>query len=270
MPPTRHIVTKANALVEATYRLTLAEQRLLLLVISRIDGRRELSDPAFESSATEFADVFGLHGKEGYAVLKDAAERLFNRAVIIDRPDPDNPRLTRTKTRWVSAIDYLPHEGRAVLTLAQKIIPYLTLLAREFTSYRLQCISQMRSIHAIRLYETVIQWRGTGTLEIDVATLKARFGVERHYPRLTDFKRHVLKPAVDQINAHSDINITWTQRKAGRTVTALVFTFGPKGEPKPQGTKTIVDVRGWIEKNARPGETWEEARDRFYRENKLS
>ena len=269
MQTTRHIVAKANALVEATYRLTLAEQRLLLLVISRIDGREDLADPTFVVTAAEFADVFGLNGKEGYATLRDAAERLFNRAVIIDRPDPDNPSVTRTKTRWVSAIDYLPHDGRLVLTLAQKILPYLTLLAREFTTYRLHCVSQMRSIHAIRLYETVIQWRGAGILEIDVAALKARFGVEKHYPRLGDFKRHVLTPAVDQINAYSDIQVTWKQRKAGRTVVALTFTFSPKAPTKSPAKKTIVDQRGWIEKNARPGESWEQARDRYLKESKL-
>jgi plasmid replication initiation protein len=274
MESSRLIVTKGNALIEATYRLTLAEQRLLLLVISKIDSRSGSTTAETEIvvTAKELSEVYQLDDKEGYATLKDVAERLFSRAVIIERPDPDHPSTDRTRTRWVSAIDYAGKDGCLSLYLAPKVIPYLTQLAREFTTYRLRHVSAMRSIHAVRLYEMLAQWRDKGTLQIAVETLKARLGVAVQYRRMYDFKQWVIRPAIEQINAHSDLWVKWDQRKRGRVVEALIFTFGSKAEQKPETKPPSLPkpakpklTRAYIERHAQPGESWEEATERCRR-----
>jgi plasmid replication initiation protein len=262
-------VTKANSLIEASYKLTLAEQRLLLLVISRIDSRVAAvsADTRFAVHAKDLAEAFQVSQKEAYDSLKDAAERLFHRYVLIDRPDPDDPSITCTKTRWVSAISYAPHQGRIDLFLSPKVIPYLTLLSREFTSYRLPNVAKLTSSYALRLYEMLIQWKARGALEIEVETLKARFVVPDNYQRIYDLKRFVIEPAVTQINTHSDLWVKWTQRKEGRHVVALLFTFGEKAPAPPKSvTRSSEEVRQWIEQHARPGESWEQARERLMRE----
>lgn len=268
MKTSRLIVTKGNALIEATYRLTLAEQRLLLLVISKIDSRSDSTTAETEIAVTakELSEVYCLDGKEGYAILKDVAERLFSRAVIIERPDPEHLETDRTRTRWVSAIDYASNEGRLSLYLAPKIIPYLTMLAREFTTYRLRHVSAMRSIHAVRLYEMLVQWRGSGQFQVSVETLKTRLGVAQQYKRLYDFKQWVMRPAMKQINEHSDLWVKYTQRKRGRVVDSLIFSFGPKVGQQSEDTskpKPFKLTRAYIEQHAHPGESWEQAEARL-------
>lgn len=262
-------IVKANVLIEATYRLSLNEQRILLAFISKLDSRVDAPPPPenFTLHASEFAAMFELDPHLAYEAMRDGAETLFNRAVVVDNPYAARPEVSRLRTRWISSIEYVVQLGAIELSFATKILPYLTQLAREFTIYLLPSVAKMTSVHAVRLYELLVQWRGTGSREIEIGWIRERFGLTGQYQGIDDLKKRVITPAVKQINDHSDLWVKWTQKKRGRTVVALVFTFGTKEDRKP-AKKPIVDQRGWIEKNARPGESWEQARDRFYRENK--
>ena len=67
----------------------------------------------------------------------------------------------------------------------------------------------------------------------------------------------------------------WTQRKTGRTVTHLKFTFDHKEniQPKPPRKGIASDhIRGVsreeIEHLAKPGETWDQASIRIAKEKK--
>ncbi|VVP44413.1 hypothetical protein PS880_05018 [Pseudomonas fluorescens] len=78
---------------------------------------------------------------------------------------------------------------------------------------------------------------------------------------MDNLKRRVLEPALAQINEHSDIRVTYTQRKTGRTVTHLIFAIKP--EPMQVKSKGGKHSDADIEKRARPGESWEAARARL-------
>ena len=94
--------------------------------------------------------------------------------------------------------------------------------------------------------------------EFDIAWLKETLQVSEEYPRLFDLKRRVLDLAVDQINAHTDITTSYTQRKTGRNVTHLNFKIDAK-ETEPKPVKKPSLTRAYVEKQARPGESYETA-----------
>ena len=133
--------------------LTLAEQRVLLACIAQIDSKAILTENyRFEITASGVADLAGLENlTNAYRDLKKAAEKLYERSVIIDDPDPDNPQITQRKTRWISSIDYVPGEGKLVLSFSVGIIPYLSQLSREFTKYKLKHVARFESVYSIRL-----------------------------------------------------------------------------------------------------------------------
>lgn len=234
--PVSPLISKDNRLIEAAYKLTLDEQRLLLAVLAVVDTHP--SKPAvkaetpIEIAASEIQGLLPVSADSAYKLLQAATERLYERSVIIDYPDsnpnPDDPDLTRTRTRWVSAIDYLPARGSVRLFLAPKIIPYINQLGGAYTSYRLQHVAQMTSVYAIRLYELLVQWQMQGEREVEIEWLKRQFMVPENYSRIFDLKKRVIQPAVDQINAHSNLWVKYSQRKSGRAVVALQFQFGQK------------------------------------------
>lgn len=238
---TQLIVVKSNKVVEASYMLSLAEQRVLLACIAQIDSKAVLTDQyRFEVSAGEIVDLAGLESfSNAYRDLRKAAEKLYERSIVIDDPDPDNPQITQRKMRWISSIDYVPGEGKLVLSFSFGIIPYLSQLSKEFTRYKLKHVARFESVYSIRLYELLVQWSGAGQREIEVEWLKKQFQVEEKYGRLGDLKKRVIEPAVAEINEHSNFWVTYGQRKVGRIVTHFQFQFGLKG--KLQDRKSLLD-----------------------------
>ncbi len=250
-------VVKSNKVVEASYMLTLAEQRVLLACIAQIDSKAVLTENyRFEITASGVADLAGLENlTNAYRDLKKAAEKLYERSVVIDDPDPDSPQITQRKTRWISSIDYVPGEGKLVLSFSVGIIPYLSQLSREFTKYKLKHVARFESVYSIRLYELLVQWSSAGEREIEVEWLKRQFQVAEKYDRVVDLKKRVIDPAVEEINQHSNFWVRYGQRKSGRTITHFQFQFGVKGEaqqPVPARKQITEDE---INKQARPGET---------------
>jgi plasmid replication initiation protein len=228
----KEIVVKSNRLIEASYRLDLAEQRIILMAISvaRETGSGITSDTFLEIHALDFVNTFNVDINTAYDQLKSAADTLFNRWIIIQESDPITGKPSDLKTRWVSAIRYVNSAGIIRIQFSSCVVPYITRLENNFTSYAILSISKMSSNYAIRLYELLVQWHKVGHREIQITELKCILGVqeEKSYERLERFKTKVINIAVSQINEFSDITVGYTQRKSGRTVTHLIFNITPK------------------------------------------
>ena len=85
--------------------------------------------------------------------------------------------------------------------------------------------------------------------------------LETKYKAIKDFKKYVIEPAIADVNDHSDLWVKQGQRKTGRRVTHLQFQFGPKEDKK--AVKRLT--RAQIEAAAKPGETYEQVKDRLSR-----
>lgn len=257
------VVAKSNKVIESSYRLTLNEQRLVLACIAKIKKGQTVSvKDRFEVSAAEFAELFNIPLDRAYGELQTVAERLYARSVTIQNPDPNDPRVTHTKTRWISSIDYLPNHGVLVLCFASRIIPFISLLKGSFKPYLLESVAGMSSIYGIRFYELLMQWESKGEREIALDELKRMLELEGQYAAIKDFKLRVLEPAMRDINEHSDLEASYTQRKAGRVVTHLIFKFQPKAGKRDK--KAVVKItKAEIERQARPGESYAEAEARL-------
>jgi len=268
-------VCKSNEVIQAGYQLSLNEQRVVLASIGLVDPRKELLvTDRFELAAKDFVTMFGVSEKNAYKALIEVAQTLFKRYVVIEKPFPDKPNINKLQTHWISSICYMESEGKIALTFAPDLIPYLSQLKGSFTRYDLKNIGNMTSTYGIRLYELLMQWKGTGKREIEIEWLKKQFELDASYDRMFDLKKRVIDPAVKDINNHSNYTVSWTQRKTGRKVTHLIFAFSekpPEGEKPKRITKPkekmILGVPvSEIEKQARGTESYEQAAARINRE----
>ena len=72
-------VVKSNKVVEAGYRLSLNEQRLVLACIAQIKKGQSLSvEDKFTISASEFSDMFDIPIGGAYSELQKVSERLLS------------------------------------------------------------------------------------------------------------------------------------------------------------------------------------------------
>jgi plasmid replication initiation protein len=231
-------VYKSNQIIEASYRLSLNEQRVILACIGQVKSAEKLLvTDKFELSAKDFAKLFSISEDRAYSELQSIAKTLYQRSVTIHNPDTSRPKLKKLETRWISSIGYMPEEGKIILCFAQDMLPYLSELKGQFTKYELKHIGDMTSLYGIRVYELLMQWKTTGKREIEIDWLKQQFEIENKYPSIKDLKKYVIDPAVKDINSHSNYQVSWEQRKTGRKVTHLIFEFAEKTEKKITKTK---------------------------------
>lgn len=253
-------IKKSNALVEAGYRLTLGEHRVILACIAKSQTQTLDDQTLYEVNALSVSDLAGVTRQTAYEELKDAAERLFNRQITVPF-DQDGKTPVIRRFRWVQQIEYVETLGLVRFQFTSALIPYLSELKERFTVYPISDVIKMTSIHAIRLYELLVQWRSTGKREIDVKWLKETFQIADNYKSISDLKRWVIEPAIEQINLHSPIQVSWEQKKTGRSVTHFSFVFSPKKALKTNKKKIIT--RKEAEKHARPGESWDDVARRL-------
>jgi plasmid replication initiation protein len=274
------VVCKANQVIEAGYRLSLNEQRVVLACISQVNSMEELlKTDEFELSAKDFAILFDISEDRAYSELQEVAKNLYQRSLTIYNPDTKRPKLKKLETRWISAIGYMPEEGKITLCFAQNIVPYLSKLKGQFTRYKLEHVGKMTSIYGVRLYELLMQWKTTGKREIEIDWLKQQFELENKYASIKDLKKYVIDSAVKDINTHSNYQVSWTQRKTGRKVTHLTFEFSEKPPVVPEKPKRVRKAKeelvlgvpkSEISAKARPGESWQEAAARISREQQAA
>lgn len=268
-------IYKANSLIEASYRLSLYEQRIILACIAQVRRDALLTDQhLYIVSAQQIADMSGVCVKRSYQHIKAAAERLFDRRITLhDAPNGAGKAKVRL-TRWVQEVVYQESQGTVALRFSQPMVPYLSQLTEQFTRYALLDVSRMSSSHAIRLYELFSQWQKVGRREVELDWLRQILQLEGRYENIRDLKRRVIEPAVKQINEHSPLWVKWSQRKTGRRVTHLIFNFGekprakakaktrrasspkPKASALPEGPSMFGIPPEEIQKHALAGDSW--------------
>ena len=230
------LVVKDNALIQASYTLDLAEQRLILLAIieARNSGQGITHDSLLKIHASSYAEQFGVNDKTAYTVVKDASKGLFDRYVTYHDKNPKNGKDRSFNCRWVDKIGVEPDSGIVYMRFTSDVVPLITRLESHFTSYEIDKVANLSSTYAIRLYELIIQWRDNGvTQRYNIDELRQKLGVKPdQYKKMSNFKMRVLDLAIDQINTHTDITVKAEQHKTGRTITAMSFTFKSKAAPK--------------------------------------
>ena len=236
------LVVKDNALIQASYTLDLAEQRLILLAIieARNSGQGITHDSLLRIHASNYAKQFGVNDKTAYTVVKDASKGLFDRYVTYHDKNPKNGKDRSFHCRWVDKIGVEPDSGIVYMRFTSDVVPLITRLENHFTSYEIDKVANLTSIYAIRLYELCVAWREQGfTQRYKIDDLRQKLGVEpEQYKEMHNFKARVINLAIKQINKHTDITVKYEQHKTGRTITAMSFTFKQKKAPEQLATAT--------------------------------
>lgn len=228
------LIVKDNALIQASYTLGLAEQRLILLAIleARETGQGIDHNSLLRVHAHAYAEHFRIDKGNSYEVIKDASKGLFDRYVTYHDKNPKTGNDRSFHCRWVDKIGYEKATGTVYMRFTADVVPLITRLEEQFTSYELVQISQLGSGYAIRLYELLIQWRSVGkTPMFELEQFRQQLGVEENkYSRMSDFKKYVLDFSINQINKHTDITVTYEQHKKGRIITGFTFKFKAKAK----------------------------------------
>ena len=233
--PTSELIVKDNALINASYNLDTVEQRLILLAILQARETRTGIDAntRLRIHASDYMSRFNVSKHAAYKALKTAVTNLFGRQFSYQTIDEKTGKSKKVISRWVQNISYIDDAATLEVTFTMDVVPLITRLEKQFTSYQLKQVTQLTGKYAIRLYELLIAWREIGKTPIfEVSDFRSKLGLSSDdYPRLDTFKRRVLESAVKQINEHTDIIVKVEQHKEGRSISGFSFSFKQKRNP---------------------------------------
>lgn len=229
-----NLVVKTNYLNTVLQNLTLVEIRIIQLAIvdARETGKGLSTDTPLRIDAMRYAEVFNTTRQNGYLMMKDAEETLFNRRFsFLD----DDERTV--KSRWISQVRYLDDEGAIEVVFTPAVVKGITRIdgAEEFfTKYLLEQTARMDSNYSIRLYELLVQWKKAGKTPLfELEQFRGQMGLGvNEYKTMSNFKKRVLELAVSEINEKSDLKVSYEQEKKGRRITGFKFTVRTKDKPK--------------------------------------
>ena len=227
-----YVVTQSQALIQATYAMTVMEQRLLLACISQVDSRSPMpADNTYTLTVEQARDLFytDANAMNVYRDMARAVEKLYERDVKIQLPDNET-----LQTRFISAVVWSPDKYQITLTFASKIRPYLSELRSNFAGYKLKNIVQLTSSYAIRLYEKLVGWATQGQYykEMEIAEFREMLAIGDKYNQIGQLKARVIEPAAQQINANTDFTLDVSFKKCKREVRWIQLRFNQKAEAK--------------------------------------
>lgn len=213
-------VTKANSLVDAHYKLTAPEQKLVIMAASLIEPQ----DKAFKEYLIPVQDVINVLGINDHAFrqrLKQRIKAIFKKPLMITLPNGGDLVCT-----WFSSARIPTRKGFVAFCFDPQLKPYLIELKSRFTSYKLENVVQLGSSYSIRLYEILKGFENAPLQQraIPISDLRGMLGIPpEKYKQYGGFKRIVIEPARKEIAEKTDIEFTYKERKLGRKITWLIF-----------------------------------------------
>lgn len=225
-------VKMANALTRASHNLTLAEKRLIMVAMSKLDSKKVQhvgTNVVTTIGANEYAELAGVSRQASYMALKSACKHLFERKIQFQdtvKFRNGKPVTVQKQMRWVGGAEYNENEGTVTLKWWYEVLPYLTGLRREYTQYLLKQTTALRSVYSWRLLELLSQWKGTGALYIDIQTFtKAMEATPSQQANFAKLRTQIIEPAIKELKEKDGWIIEYNTSKTGRKISHITFTF---------------------------------------------
>jgi Initiator Replication protein len=236
--PTREsLVWQQNQLASARYKLNPREQKLLLYVIAMIEPEAEDFGKC-KVAVRDYAMLTGLKPDDLYQELRDTALAIRERTLVVENVlEPGMKKPVRRHGSWFEYVDEAIGDGHITIKLSSWLKPFLIHVRREFFRYRLGYALGLKREYSIRLYQWLKRWQFARQKGATIEQLRLELGttevdhegriVRENLSAYKHFKSKALQPAIDEINAKTDLIVTYNEEKVkgSKAVRALTFAI---------------------------------------------
>jgi plasmid replication initiation protein len=225
---TSEFIVLHNNLIEARYRLTLQEKRIVLWLSSQVTT----FDEDFKEhilTIKDFSELTNTKGENLYTRLQSITRRLMQRIITI-RPIGEKRLI---QVAWLGAADYKIDKGIISLSFHPHLKPFFLQLKRDFTKINISEIMGLQSIYSIRIYELLKQKEYIGKRVISIEEIRNYCGISKEkYKQINHLIKKVLDVSKENINEKTDIEISYSMIKEGRKYVSVSFDVKNKKKIK--------------------------------------
>lgn len=228
-------VTISNSLARAAHGLTLVEKRVVSACIALIQTSHQEGYLESEISAKDYAHHFKISIDEAYKELKRAGANLMKRQVSFfdfQRTGRKNERVF-VQSNWVQHVEYEKKKGYIKILWTHYVGAHLKGLKGNFTTYKLQNATSLRSVYSWRMLELFESNKGKGWCEMTVDDFATMMEVPAKQRKNFGYiKRRIIDTAIkDMIAKDGWLAKCIPQKKGGRQWESVRFEF----KRDPQG-----------------------------------
>lgn len=216
------------------FKLSMQQQKIMFFLTSRIQP----DDKDFEAytfKIVDFCRICGIDsvGGHSYEIIKDSVQALADKSVWVKKND-DEKDDTEILIRFIEKAEISKESGTIKIIISDDMKPYLLQLRKNYTSFELLYTLRFKRKASPRLYE-ILKSRHYDILkpyvyEIEVEQLRELLNADdkETYKEYRYFNKMVIKPAVKEINEQTDITVTYTPKRNGKSIESLIFTIETK------------------------------------------
>lgn len=236
-------VARSHILIGVRYRLSLAEMRFLLLMLSGM-GREDGDFVTYRLYLKDLLGKFDQPLLHEYKRARRITKALMSRVVEIETGEGP------LQVTFLSSVRYFKGKGYLEYRFDKALKPYLLQLRESFTEYDIRNILPCRSVYSLRMYELLKAQEAQGEWTVSVRSLKERLMIGDKYSLYGDLKRHVLKTARRELEQHSDLAFDFQEIREGKRVAKLRFLI------RKQKQEAFAFAKGRMEEERLPLEAW--------------
>lgn len=209
------------------YQMNINAMKLFRLVVTQC----RLKDEEFfeyDFKITDLADSFHINSQNLYRDVQQMCKNMVQSILYIGDGDARHNWEYKPIFRMCS---YEKQSGKVSVQLNPDVTELFLQLKKNFTKVPIAAVLVMRSKYAIRLFEILCEKMQNCLPYADTATevtltleeIRKATGTDKKktYDILTNLKKRVFYPAIEEIETAADWKIICTDLKTGRTVTGF-------------------------------------------------
>ncbi|MGL5404898.1 MAG: replication initiation protein, partial [Acinetobacter sp.] len=216
-----------NNISECFKSMSIDEKRLLILSspLARTQGITE-KDAIF-IRVDEFAKECGIKTQSAYVQLEMASKSLIKRYFSYH-----NEKGKKVLSNWV--IDCTYESGGIAIRFPEIVLLMLTHFDKlnPYTKYKKDIVLKLKKDYSFDIYHLAKKHQAMGQFEMSLEHLKQELGLPDSYQDLSNLKKRVIAPSLNEITANTDIDLSYENVKQGRSVVGFKFTVKEKPKPK--------------------------------------
>ena len=226
-------VKQSNELTEAAYDLSLRAKRVLWLCLMQTYltdykhiGKSDNDDyeSLFTIKVDDYHELFGVNRVQASKDVREGVLELSRSSVVFY---PKNGEYARgvVARPWLTEAGSKDVRGSWNIDFNPKLLQYIYGLSEQFTTYSLRDCGSLKNPRTIRLYESLCQFRSTGTWLTSRDWLNERFMLpDSQRNNFAEMKRTFLDPALKLISEKTPLSVSYAVDNEEK----LIFTIVPK------------------------------------------